>query len=329
LPYVSRLATLLMKDSTPLAIGIDIGATKIAAVLMDRNGRTLATRLTPTRSSEGEQAVFDRVAGLAHELIETARQPVEGVGIGTPGRVNPADGIVYGAVNLGWEGVDLLAGVRARLPQDLRVWAAKDANASALGEYYFGAARGIDDFVYLGVGSGLGSGFLTHGHLVVGSTWIAGDLGHLSLDPQGLPCTCGLQGCVETILSGPGLVNCARRYVDEGRLLTHLRAGDELTPAGVLEAAQTGDPLALAALEEAGRLLGALLAICVTTLNPAMIVIGGGLGLAAFDYLAPPARAELARRALRQRWKNMAIVPSKVANSAAGAACLVWYKGLE
>jgi predicted NBD/HSP70 family sugar kinase len=206
---------------------------------------------------------------------------------------------------------------------------AKDANASALGEYYFDAARGIDDFVYLGVGSGLGSGFMIHGHLVVGATWIAGDLGHLSLDPHGLPCTCGLRGCSETILSGPGLVNRARRYLDERRLPTRLSAGDGLTPTSIMEAARRRDPLALAALEEAGHVLGAILAICVTTLNPALIVIGGGLGLAAFEYLATAARAELARRALPQRWQNMAIVPSQVANSAAGAACLVWYKGLK
>jgi glucokinase len=318
-----------MEDSPALAIGIDLGATKIAAVLMDRNGRTLATRLAQTLPAQGESAVFERIAALANELIETAQQPVEGVGIGTPGRVNPSDGIVYGAVNLGWDGVDLSVGVRAWLPQGLPVWVAKDANASALGEYYFGAARGIDDFVYLGIGSGLGSGFMTHGHLVVGSTWIAGDLGHLSLNPGGMPCTCGLRGCSETILSGPGLVNRARQYMDEGRLPTRLRTGDGLTTTNILDAAQTGDPVALAALEEVGRCLGVVLAICVTTLNPAMIVIGGGLGLAAFDYLAPVARAELAQRALHQRWENMAIVPSQVANSAAGAACLVWYKGLE
>jgi glucokinase len=318
-----------MGDTSSLAVGIDLGATKIAAVLIDRNGRTLATRLAPTLSAEGEQAVFERIADLANELIENAQQPVEGVGIGTPGRVNPSDGIVYGAVNLGWEGVDLSAGVRSRLPQGLPVWVAKDANASALGEYYFGAARGIDDFVYLGVGSGLGSGFMAHGHLVVGSAWIAGDLGHLSLDPHGLPCKCGLRGCSETILSGPGLVNCARRNLDQGRMPTRLRAGEELTSTSILEAAQTGDALALAALEEVGRCLGIMLAICVTTINPAMIVIGGGLGLAAFDYLAPAASAELAQRALRQRWQNTAIVPSKIANSAAGAACLVWYKGLK
>jgi glucokinase len=318
-----------MEDSSTLSIGIDLGATKIAAALIDRNGKTLDARLGATQPEQGEEAVFTRIAALANELIAIAPRPVQGIGIGTPGRVDPFEGIVYGAVNLGWEGVDLRSGVRTRLASDLPVFVAKDANASALGEFYYGAARGVDDFVYLGIGSGLGSGFLSGGRLVVGATWIAGDLGHLSLDPDGLPCTCGLRGCVETLVSGPGLVNRACRYLSEAHLPTQIEAEPTLTTTHILDAARMGDRLALAALEDTGRDLGAALAVCVTTLNPAMIVIGGGLGLAAFDFLVPAARTELARRALRQRWQNLAIVPSQVASSAAGAACLIWYKGLQ
>src|SRR4051812_23164861 len=124
--------------SDQLAIGVDIGGTKIAFALVNREGQVLTTHRLPTLPAEGAEAVFGRVAEGVHHLLAQTDQPVGGVGIGCPGRLNPITGIIEGATNLNWYNVPLKAGVQARLQADLPVWVLKDANASALGEMYFG-----------------------------------------------------------------------------------------------------------------------------------------------------------------------------------------------
>jgi glucokinase len=243
--------------------------------------------------------------------------------------VNSAAGVVRNAVNLGWEEVPLVVEVQRRLEAvgpvlgETPVWVQKDANAAALGEYYFGAARGRQDFVYLSVGSGLGGGIVAAGRLITGADWNAAEVGHLVLDPGGRRCACGHKGCAETIVSGPGLSYLVHLYREEARYPTLLLAS--ATNEQILAAATDGDVLARAALAEVGSWLGQIMAACVALLNPSLFVIGGGLGLAAFSSLIPAARAELERRVLPNSLDALAIEPSQVESSAVGAASLVWY----
>jgi len=314
-----------MLEADTLAIGIDLGATKIAAALVSSQGQVLAARRVPTSADQGMSAVLDRITGLADELATSSPQPVIGIGVGTPGVVHPEKGTVRDAVNLGWTEVGLKDELRNRLSADLPVSIGKDANASALGEYYFGAAQGTCDFVYLGVGSGLGGGVMAQGMLITGADQNAAELGHLVLDPAGWQCACGLRGCAETIVSGPGLVRVASDYRQSGRFASSLPSQARLSTSAILAAAKSGDELALAALDEAGRNLGLIMAACVSVTNPALFVVGGGLGLAAYDWLAPAARLELARRTVLASRHNLQIVPSRLSSPAVGAACLVWY----
>jgi glucokinase len=161
----------------------------------------------------------------------------------------------------------------------------------------------------------------------VGADWNAAELGHLSLDPEGRLCACGNRGCAETIVSGPGLLAVVRQYAAEERFASAIDAKSlaALTAETVVSYAADGDALAAEALAEVGRWLGMVLAACVAILNPALIIVGGGLGLAAFDYLIPAARAELARRTLAASHEHLKILRSQVASSAVGAASLVWY----
>lgn len=315
----------MQDQSSSLAIGVDLGATKIAAALVSPDGTVLSTRQAPTKAESGEQVVLNRIARQVNALIEAAPDKLLGIGIGTPGQVDSKEGIVRNAVNLGWEKVRLVEEIRARLSQDLPIWIQKDANASALGEYYFGAARGCPDFVYLSVGSGLGGGILSNGYLITGANWNAAELGHLSLDPDGYLCTCGLHGCAETIVSGPGLAALVRDYLSQSRFPTRLEPGNDLNPETILEAAQSGDELAQKAILEVGRNLGMVMAACASALNPALFVLAGGLGLAAFDLIVPPARMELERRVLPASCQDLRIIPSSLTSSAVGAASLAWY----
>jgi len=316
----------MVSSQDQFAIGIDIGATKIASVLIAEAGDVLASSQVLTHAEGGMQAIFDKVAEQIQDLIRQSPGPLAGVGIGSPGKVDSEHGKVYNAINLGWAEVNLVEEIQSRIEQeDLPVWIQKDANLSALGEVYFGAGQGLQDFIYLGIGSGLGAGIVSSGHLIVGGDWYAADVGHLSIDPNGPLCVCGSRGCAETIASGPGLVRVTLQKLATfpGRSLLTNRF--DLTPAEVLAAAQEGDALALQSLAEVGRVLGWIMSSCTAILNPSRYVIGGGLGLAGFDFIMPAAREELMRRTIPESRSLLDIVPSQVESPAIGAACLVWY----
>lgn len=318
-----------------LAIGIDLGATKVAGALVNKHGEAVAearalTQAPLTQAKEGADPVVTRIAEVVGQLL--AQVPTDsagsviGVGIGTPGLVDGAAGIVRNAVNLGWTEVALAEQTAAAIARQngitLPVWVENDANSQAVGEFVFGAGRGIESFAMVAIGTGLGGGIIANRQLLAGATYTAAEMGHLSLDPDnGRLCACGLHGCVETVVSGPGLVKTARELLaknGESTLPADFQAED------VVAAARNGDSLALQAMAVTARWLGIALAAYTALLNPAAIIIGGGLGLSAFDLLVPGARHELARRALLQSHEHLQIVPAQVMSSAVGAAALVW-----
>ncbi len=311
-----------------LAIGIDLGATKVAGALVNEQGQTLAEARALTHAKAGVEPVLGRIAEVVAQLLAQApnNEPVMGVGIGTPGLVDGTAGIVRNAVNLGWTEVPLAEQVAAAIASEtgdtLPVWVENDANSQAVGEFIFGAGRGLESFALVAIGTGLGSGIIANRQLVAGATYTAAELGHLSFDPdQGRLCACGLHGCVETMVSGPGLVKTTYELMTKNQnrsLPTEFQAEE------VVAAARKGDALALAALGETARWLGMALAAYVALLNPTAIIIGGGLGQSAFDLLIPAARTELARRVLPQSHERLQIIPAQVISSAVGAAALVW-----
>lgn len=310
------------------AIGIDIGATKIASALLSETGELVNSSQVPTLPEDGPQAVFDKAANQILNLAQQTPGNIAGVGIGSPGKVDSDHGVVYNAVNLGWTEVNLAEEIASRinrLANAVPIWIQKDANLSALGEYYFGACQSCRDFVYLGIGSGLGAGIISNGQLITGGDWYAADVGHLSVDPKGPLCACGGHGCAETTASGPGLVRVAKQMLANSSVESMLTNRTELTPADVLAAAGEDDPLALEALAEVGRVLGMIMSACTAILNPSRFVVGGGLGLAGFDFIVPAAREELMRRTIPGSRALLDIVPSRVESPAIGSACLVWY----
>ena len=308
------------------AIGIDIGATKVASILLSESGEVLQSSQVLTRVEEGTEAILDKIAEQILDLAQQSPAALAGVGIGSPGKVDATQGVVYNAVNLGWSEVHLTEEIASRVKLNLPIWVQKDANLSALGEQYLGAGQGVRDFVYLGIGSGLGAGLISDGRLISGSDWYAADVGHLSVDPQGAVCVCGGRGCAETVASGPGLVRVTRQLLANSAVHSLLSDGVELTPADILAAARHDDSLALEALAEVGRVLGIIMSACTVILNPSRIVVGGGLGLAGFDFIVPAARQELMRRTIPESRSLLDIVPSQVESPAIGAACLVWYE---
>ncbi|PJF41721.1 MAG: hypothetical protein CUN54_00150 [Phototrophicales bacterium] len=307
-----------------LAIGVDIGGTKLAFVLIDRAGHILAEHRLPTDPLQGEGAVIERiVAGIA-TLRDRAEHPIVGVGIGSPGHVDPVRGIVRNAVNLGWEAVELRKAVSAQLADELPIFMQNDGNAVALGEMYYGVAQGCSDFVYFAIGTGFGAGAIVHGEMLDGANFYALDIGHLALDPTGRLCTCGQRGCLEMYASGVGFVAGAQAYLSDypDSVLANT---DAITGSDVFSAIQAGDALALCVWDEAVEHLHQIVAICAVTLNPAMFVIGGGLGHAIADMLLPLLESELPSRALPSVYEGVQFAESQITSSAIGPACLVWH----
>jgi glucokinase len=309
-----------------LAIGVDIGGTKIAFALVNREGKVLASHRLPTLPSEGADAVFDRVAEGVHYLLDQTDQPVGGVGIGCPGHLNPHTGVIHNATNLAWRDVPLKAGVQARLSRDLPVWVLKDANAGALGEMYFGAARGCTDFVYIALGTGLGGGAVVDGNLVQGGVFAAMEIGHMPFIQTGRLCACGMYGCPEMYVSGNGILAGAREHLPKYSDSVLASLGDGLTTSAILDAARASDPLALAVMEETGWWLCSVMICLMGILNPSVFVIGGGMGHAAAEFIIPVARKALRERTMPAIYPpDIPMLESQVTSSAVGAACQVWF----
>lgn len=311
------------------ALGIDLGASKIAAALTDRQGQVLVEKRVPTAAERGSTAVFQTLIDLLNSMLAQADAPVSGIGIGSPGRVDPQAGTVADAVNLGWDVLHLRADLEAALPAAPPIYLEKDANAEVLGEVYFGAGQGCRQVLYLGLGSGLGGGALVDGRLFHGASLTAVEIGHWAIDPHGFPCACGNRGCVETIVSGPGVVRLARWSVDQDIAPTSLTDKELHDPAAIVAAARRGDPLARKVFDQVGETLALAAAGYVSALNPARIIIGGGLGRAAFDLLVEPLKTRLQQQTYHTSYAALSLHCSQVTSSALGAACLVWHSQEE
>ncbi len=308
-----------------LAVGVDVGGTKIGFTLIDRDGTVQAAARMPTPVSEGPQAVMDRIAAGIRDLLANTSRPLAGIGIGCPGHIDLAAGIVHQASNLNWqENVHLRAGIAQRLGLETPIWLGIDANANALGELYFGAARGHRDVLFVAIGTGLGGSAIVGGKLMPGANDYAMEIGHVQLDPNGRQCPCGMRGCPEMYVSGIGLVAGVREHAPQhpDSPLTRIA---ELSPAHIVEAARAQDELALTVMREAQAWLFRTLAYSVALFNPELLVIGGGLGLAAADFFIHEAHAHIARRTVPMSRHNLRVVESQVNNSAIGAASLVWH----
>jgi len=312
----------------PLAIGVDLGGTKIAFCLIDRQGNVLAAHQVATGVNEGDQAVLDRMAdGIRTVLVQASAGNVLGIGIGSPGQVDPTAGTVSNAVNLNWEVVLLRAGLQKRLGTNLPIFLQKDTNATLLGELYYGAARNCRDVVLVAVGTGLGVGVITSGQIVVGARHDATDIGHLAIDPQGRLCACGQRGCTEMYVSGVGLLAGIREHCN-AYPESPLAQQDAVSPstADILSAARAGDPLAQIVLDEAADWLGLIFMYCGVILNPAMFILGGGLGLAAADLLLERAKRVFRARSSLRIHEGVDFRLAQLTSNAIGGACLVWHE---
>ncbi len=282
-----------MSSGGAVAIGIDIGGTKVAAGVVAPDGTVLATA---RRASSGlsVEETEDAIAGVVGELA--AGRDVVGVGIGAAGWFDRAGDVVLFSPHLAWRNSGLRRELAARLGRPL--WVGNDANAAAWAEYRYGAARGADLALVVTLGTGIGGGIVLDGRLQLGSHGVAGEWGHMRVVPDGRLCACGNRGCWERYASGTALAQTAREVARTspaaaGGLLERVAGDPEaLTGEVVAATAADGDPLALELVTEVGQWLGQGIADLAAILDPEVVVIGGGVSLLG-EMLLGPARARL------------------------------------
>lgn len=296
-----------------LTVAIDIGGTKIAGALVHPDGAMTGTTRRPTPRGTDAEGVM---AAVAEVLADLARGPlwpsVVRCGVGSAGPVDTSRGTVS-PVNIGaWRDFPVLDRVSAELAaRGARIPAvlAGDGVAMTAAEHWLGAARGHADALCMVVSTGVGGGLVLNNRLHPGPTGNAGHIGHISVAFDGEPCVCGGRGCVESIASGTAI---ARWALAQGWTPT---AGRDATAAGVAAAARTGDPVAVAAFDRAGRALAAAIAATATLVETGITVIGGGVA-ASGDTLFEPIRRHLASYATLSFVRDLKVVPASLGTDA-------------
>lgn len=317
---------------TGLAVGVDIGGTQIRSALVDRAGVIVKHHAEQTPGSLGREAVMQSVVHSIDLMMEGAAKlgkEVRGIGIGSAGQINPVSGVVEFAVDTlpNWQGTPIRAIVGERYNNSLPVWVDNDVNALALAELHYGAGRNYSHFLCLALGTGVGGAIVESGRLMRGCFGGAGEFGHLSVDFQGLRCSCGNYGCLELYASGTGMARLARVALSEaGR---HSPEEIELyTARELLRDWLAGEANASRTMSTVVQALGTGIAGMIHIFNPQAILLGGGVADAGEPLIAA-VRKEAYRRTSARMRDACAILPASVGNRAGviGAAAQVWTDG--
>ena len=314
-----------MKEVT---VGVDIGGTNTKFGIVDREGSVLFQSSISTQEFEEFR---DYLRALSNELRKALTElgvdhKLLGIGVGAANG-NYYKGTIEHATNLKWKGIIPLAEM---LKEEFNVPAlvTNDANAAAVGEMVYGAAKGLKDFIVITLGTGLGSGLVSNGQLINGTHGIAGELGHTTVNYAGRFCNCGKRGCLETYVSATGIKRSVYKLLADHLEPSELRgiSFDNLNTKMITEAAKRGDIVARAAFEYTGRILGTKLAETVVHTDPEAIFLFGGLSLAG-DLIFKPTIKHLEANLMPVFRGKVKILPSGLQNQAApilGASSLVW-----
>jgi glucokinase len=281
------------------AVGVDLGGTNLRIAAVSEQGELLEKAVTETKLTLGRDAVMAEMAAAVRELSAKFGKwrRFLGVGVGVPGIIDQRTGMLRESPNLpGWNDYPVREEIERRLAS--AVFLENDANCAALGEAWLGAARHAAHMCMITLGTGIGGGLICDGRVWQGMTGMAGEIGHINVDPDGPKCGCGSYGCVEQFASATAVLRMAREAIAAGKapaLAEAQQHGRELTAEIVYDLAKRGDTAAQEIFRKAGRALGILLADLVNALNMQMYVIGGGVS-SAWDVFAPAMFEELRRR---------------------------------
>ncbi|KRQ88061.1 Glucokinase [Caloramator mitchellensis] len=293
-------------------IGIDVGGTNIVTALSDFQGNVLFKTKVSTEAFRGYKNTIFRIKEQIEIVLNNKGAKIEeiaGIGIGVPGLIDVETGMCYFSGNLGdeWQNVNIRGDLSSF---DVPVFLDNDVNVAALGEKYFGAAKNSKDFIYITIGTGIGSAIIADGKMIRGHRFCAGEFGHLTVDKNGPQCTCGNIGCIEAIASAPAIARRIKEKINSGRksIMPELAGGVERVSAKILsDAYDKGDELAIEIMKETGEWLGIAIAGYINIINPELFIIGGGVSRAG-DRLLKYIREEVNKRAMKIQKETCKII---------------------
>jgi len=313
--------------------GVDLGGTNIVSAIVNYQGKIVNRLKVPTFAERGKEATIKRIIETIHENIiqsAIALDDIIGIGIGAPGPLDTKRGVINFAPNLpGWRDVPLKKILEVEF--SMKVVLENDANAAAWGERCFGIGRGVDNLVCFTLGTGIGGGIIIDSKIYHGSNYGAAELGHMTVNKDGPRCNCGNYGCLEAYSSATGIKNRIKSRIKEGIKSDFLNfdSDDELLDSirlkSIFETARKGDKLTKDIVEEAISYLGIAIANITNILNPAMVVLVGGITNEG-DKLLIPLKEEVKKRAFYSNYKSLKIVIGELGGNAGvlGAAALLW-----
>lgn len=317
----------------PKLLGIDLGGTTTKFAIMKPQGEIQQRWSIQTDVlNDGNNIIPNIIDSINHhlQLYQMSAKQFQGIGIGTPGSVDYQTGTVDSAFNLNWDRPMALK-EQIELHTNIPVQVENDANVAALGERWLGAGKNADNVAFVTLGTGVGGGIIINGQIVHGQGGSAGEIGHMTINPQGYRCTCGKRGCLETVASATGIVHVARDYAQEyagdSELKASLDNGDDLTAKDVFDLAKQNDPLALKVTSAVCDQLGLALSIVAVTINPQYIIIGGGVSNAG-DFLLKRVQESYNRYVFSSVKKTTTLTLATLGNEAGviGAASLILNK---
>lgn len=310
-------------------IGIDLGGTNIAVGIVNKEKKVIYSRSIPTTLPQNADTLAKKIAEFVFQILENSNistSQIDSAGIGIPGTVNPHTGMVEYANNLGFIQVPFTSLLGAYFPFPL--YAANDAKAAAWGEYLAGAGIGSSSMLMVTLGTGIGGAMIFEGKLMDGFCYAAGEIGHMVIERNGKPCSCGRRGCFEVYASATALISAAREAAisDQGSLLYTYSNGDpeHIDGRTVFCAANANDPVACNILNQFISYLAEGVANLINIFQPEILCIGGGLSGAGENLLAPLRKQVLPMTYSRDSIKNTRIICAELGNDAGiiGAALL-------
>ena len=312
---------------TKVTIGIDVGGTNTVFGFVDQDGNCIYESSIPTHSEQNAAQLFERLFLNINNDFKKFSNEYElfGIGIGAP-NANYYKGTVELPPNLNWGMVNVIDLVKkySSLPAAIT----NDANAAAIGEMIFGAAKGMKNFIVITLGTGLGSGIVVNGELVYGADGFAGEIGHTIFDMNGRECGCGRKGCLETYASASGIRRTVFELIGNTNIPSRLReiSFSQLSAKDIADAAMRGDKLALKAFDYTAKVLGLKLADAVAHLSPEAIILFGGLANAG-DLIFLPTKQYMEEFMLNIFKNKVKLIPSALPGAHAavlGASALIW-----
>ena len=321
---------LKLSPEATFAVGVDIGAAKMRSVVVDLEANVVAGVTHPTHPEEGKKKTLERAMDIISEVVKHSgvnQSKIKGIGIGLSGVIDHKSGVCLFWPNVeGWENVPL-----KKIMEDkfgLPVQVDDSARTMALAESWCGLAKGVENFIFVNLGIGVGAAIFFHSQLYRGAGGTAGELGHMTIDENGPRCSCGNYGCLETLVSGPAIARRAREALKEGviSIMNKLSKGnlENVTSEIVVEAAKRGDKLAFNLMEKTGEYLGIGVANAINFFNPQLVIIGAGVSKAG-NLILDPVKRTVKKRALQVASDVVEIKISKLGDrsGALGAAILI------